>query len=68
MTISSWALARATTNGPTRAKPSAKATFIVRVKSPLAASSWCLGTRNGIIDASAGPKNVVTVATKIISR
>ena len=41
---------------------------MVSVKSPFAASSCVLGTRNGIIEASAGPKNVVTVETKIISR
>ena len=68
MTMSSWALARAMRKGPSRAKPSANATFIVSVKSPLAASSWFRGTSDGIIDASAGPKKVVTVDTRTISR
>ena len=67
MAISASALAMATTNGPTSAKPRAKATFIVSVKSPFAASSCFLGTSDGIIEASAGPKKVVTVETNTIS-
>ena len=58
----------AMTNGPKSAKPSANAAFVVRENRPLAASSCDLDTREGIIEASAGPKKVVTVETRIISR
>src|SRR5450759_4113736 len=58
----------AMTNGPNNAKPSANAALVVRAKRPLAARSCPLGTRKGIIEASAGPKKVVTVETRIISR
>ena len=67
MATSAWGLARAIRNGPTRAKPRANATFDVSVKKPFAATSWGRGTRYGIIDASAGPKKVVIVATSTIS-
>ena len=58
----------AITNGPNRAKPSANAALDVRAKRPLAARSWDLGTTNGIIEASAGPKKVVSVETTTMSR
>ena len=59
--ISTSGPARLTTSGPSRANPRAKATFWVNVNRPFAASSWRRGTSTGIIAASAGAKNVVTV-------
>ena len=56
-------LVRLTTSGPSSAKPRANAAFRVRVKIPFAARSWPRLTRIGIIAASAGAKNVVTVET-----
>ena len=50
------------------ANPSAKAALSVRVKTPLADISWSRRTMNGIMAASAGPKNVVTVEMKMLSR
>ena len=47
--------------------PSAKAALSVSVKMPFAASSWLRGTSSGIIAASAGAKNTVTVETKMFS-
>ena len=37
------------------------------VNTPFAASSWLRGTTSGIIAASAGAKNTVTVETKMLS-
>ena len=56
------------TSGPSRAKPIAKAALRVRVNTPFAARSWWRGTTSGIIAASAGAKNTVTVDTKMLSR
>ena len=54
-----------TTSGPRSANPRANAAFKVSVKMPFAASNWLRGTRFGIIAASAGAKNTVTVETKM---
>src|SRR5450756_1628487 len=59
--IRSCGLARATRDGPNSANPRAKDALVVSVNRPLAAKSCPLGNRKGIIDASAGPKKVVTV-------
>ncbi len=59
--------ARFTTSGPSSAKPIANAAFRVSVKIPFAASSWWRSTTSGIIAASAGAKNTVTVDTKTFS-
>ena len=56
------------TSGPSSAKPRAKAAFRVSVKTPFAASSCRRGTTSGIIAASAGAKNTVTVDTNKFSR
>ena len=45
----------------------ANAALSVSVNTPLAASSCFLGTRNGIIAASAGAKNTVIVDTTTLS-
>ena len=73
MRISTSGPASLTTSGPRRANPRANATFWVKVNSPFAASSCRRGTSSGIIAASAGAKNVVTVEiamlrTKIAAR
>ncbi len=59
--------ARLMTSGPRSANPIAKAALRVSVKTPFAASSWFRGTTSGIIAASAGAKNTVTVDTKMFS-
>ena len=56
------------TSGPSSAKPMAKAAFRVSVKTPFAAAAGRRGTTSGIIAASAGAKNTVTVETKMFSR
>jgi hypothetical protein len=56
-----------TTSGPSSVNPSANAAFRVRVKMPFADSSSFFGTTIGIIDASAGLKNTVTVEVKMFS-
>ena len=56
-----------TTIGPSSAKPIANAALSVSVNTPFAASSCRRGTRNGIIAASAGPKNTVIVDTATLS-
>ena len=56
-----------TTSGPRSAKPIANAAFSVSVKMPFAASSCFRSTTSGIIAASAGAKNTVTVETKMFS-
>ena len=55
------------TSGPSRANPIANAALRVSVKTPFAASSCRRGTTSGIIAASAGAKNTVTVETKMLS-
>ena len=65
MRISASAPATFTTSGPSRANPRAKAALSVSVKIPFAASSCFRSTMAGIIAASAGAKNVVTVETKM---
>ena len=47
--------------------PTAKAALSVRVKIPLAAVSWARGTTSGIIESSAGAKNVVAIETRALS-
>ena len=54
--------------GRASANPRANAAFSVSVKMPFAASSCLRGTSFGIIAASAGAKNTVTVETKMFSR
>jgi hypothetical protein len=49
------------TSGPSNAKPRANAALRVSVKTPFADSSCRRGTTCGIIAASAGAKNTVTV-------
>jgi hypothetical protein len=56
------------TSGPSSANPSANAAFRVSVKIPLADNSWLRGTTSGIIAASAGAKNTVTVEMKMLSK
>ena len=56
-----------TTSDPRRAKPSANAALSVNVNSLGRDELW-RGTRNGIIAASAGAKNVVTVETTMFRR
>ena len=65
--MSAGAPARVTTIGPSSAKPTANAALRVSVNTPLAASSWRRGTRNGIIASSAGAKNTVIVDTVTLS-
>ena len=55
------------TSGPSSAKPTANAALRVRVKTPFADSSCGAGTTSGIIAASAGAKNTVTVEMKMLS-
>lgn len=57
-----------TKSGPSTANPSANEAWSVKVNSPLALISSPRLTTMGIIAASAGPKNVVRVATKIVNR
>ncbi len=67
MRIRASAPATLTTSGPRRANPSANAALSVSVKMPLAESSCGFSTIAGIIAASAGAKNVVTVEMKMFS-
>ena len=55
------------TSGPSSANPIANAALRVSVKTPFAASSCSRGTTSGIIAASAGAKNTVTVEMKMFS-
>ena len=57
-----------TTSGPSRAKPSANAAFSVRMKMPFAEVSSLRGTTSGIIAASAGEKNTLTIEIAVFSR
>jgi hypothetical protein len=57
-----------TTSGPRSANPRAKAALSVSVKMPFAVRSWRRGSSFGIIAASAGAKNTVTVEMKMFSR
>ena len=66
--ISTCGPAILTTSGPSSANPSANAALSVRVKMPFADNSWRRGSRFGIIAASAGAKNTVTVEMKMFSR
>ena len=67
MRITACGPAMLITSGPSSANPSAKAALSVSVNTPFAARSWLRGTTSGIIAASAGAKNTVTVETKMLS-
>jgi hypothetical protein len=61
--------ATATTIGPRNANPIANDACSVRLKTPIAVSSWARGTIRGIIEASAGVRTtVVRLMPRLSSR